>query len=70
MGKTKKGEGGGRSPTTEQVARSLLRQYSSEGTEVASIKIARLTEGLYSCEVLEHGQQDAEAFFLSLDDAS
>lgn len=68
MGKSKKGEGGDRRSTTEQVVRSLLRRYSQDSIEVASITVQRVTDNLYSAEILEHGQHEPEAFFLKVED--
>jgi hypothetical protein len=43
--------------------------YKSQGIEVAEIRIQRVTEGLHAVEVLEHGQQDPERYFLSAEEA-
>lgn len=65
MGDKKRGarEAGGLA--SHKVARSLLREYSSEGREPAEIRIQRITEATFACEVTVHGEQEPESFFLS-----
>jgi hypothetical protein len=69
VGKSKKGEGGTQSVTTDMVARALARELSSEGREADLITVNRVTDNLYAVALQVRGENEQEQFFLSLSES-
>jgi len=68
LGEAKEGEGRAERLDPTQIVRHLLDTYESEEVEIAEVRVKRLTRSVYAVEVLEHGQNEPEAYFLSVSD--
>jgi hypothetical protein len=68
MGETQEGEGRTGGPTTIQVARAILREYSSEDGIPDEIRVRSAGEGLYAVEVLFRGVPVPETRFVRIRD--
>lgn len=66
MGKSKGGGEEAARPTTVAIIRHLAQQLKEDKREPASIRVQRVTEGLYAVEIVAHGEQDPEAYMLRL----
>lgn len=64
-------EGGreeGASPTTDQIARAVAREAISDGRDVATVLVQRITDGLFAVSITVHGENAPESFFYRVDE--
>jgi hypothetical protein len=68
MGKSKGGGGAEGTVATSNIATLVARRLADEKREPSVIKVQRVTTGLFSVDVTVHGEQEPEAYFISVND--
>jgi hypothetical protein len=67
MGDSKKGEGGGRRPTTADIATYLRHEFEKDKREVEALTVQLVTERTYAVTVRVVGENESEATFLTVE---
>jgi hypothetical protein len=69
MGESRGGEGGGRRPTTGDIARYVRQDLDRQGRVPRYIQVQPVTKQLYAVEIWESGGEPTESFFMSVTDS-
>lgn len=70
VGESRGGEGRNPEGETTSILMSLIHELLGAGFNVGDLRIQRITEGQYSCQIAEHGEPPLETIYVGTDEVS